>query len=248
MEMIRETLRFVHIALGFTGLAAFWVPVFARKGSRPHVLFGKIFAWCVYIVAGSAVVNSILILAIAVGQGHRPSEDPSTFGFLVFLCYLGIVTFASGRHAVRVVEAKGDPMAINTAFHRSLAVSSALGSVVVIAYALVFWTDASIIFLMLSVIGLAQWHGMRRYMSAPPAFKMSWWYEHMGAMLGTGVAFHTAFAVFGAGRLFGFTLTGSFAFVPWILPTAIGLPAIAIWTRYYQRKFGEAQTEAVASA
>ena len=27
--------------------------------------------------------------------------------------------------------------------------------------------------------------------------------------------------------------------VPWVLPAAIGIPAIAIWTRYYRKKFGE---------
>ena len=62
----------------------------------------------------------------------------------------------------------------------------------------------------------------------------------MGAMLVTGVAFHTAFVVFGFGRLFNLGLTGFVAVVPWILPTLIGVPALVIWTRHYQRKFGDA--------
>ena len=37
---------------------------------------------------------------------------------------------------------------------------------------------------------------------------MAWWYEHMGSMLGGGIAFHTAFLVLGAGRLFGLRLDG----------------------------------------
>ncbi len=72
---------------------------------------------------------------------------------------------------------------------------------------------------------------------------MAWWYEHMGAMLGGGIAFHTAFLVIGAGRLLGVQLTGFTAVVPWILPSLIGIPATAIWVGYYRRKFKEERTE-----
>jgi hypothetical protein len=61
-------------------------------------------------------------------------------------------------------------------------------------------------------------------------------------MIGGGIAFHTAFLVLGAGRLFGLQLTGANAAVLWILPTLIGLPASAIWVRYYRRKFQEVAT------
>ena len=58
-----------------------------------------------------------------------------------------------------------------------------------------------------------------------------------GSMLGGGIAFHTAFAVFGAQRLWAYELAGPLAVVPWLLPTAVGIPAIIVWTRYYRRKF-----------
>jgi hypothetical protein len=64
----------------------------------------------------------------------------------------------------------------------------------------------------------------------------------MNAMIGTGIAFHTAFAVFGSGRLFDLGLEGWVAVIPWILPALIGIPAVAIWTRHYQRKFGDLAT------
>ena len=50
------------------------------------------------------------------------------------------------------------------------------------------------------------------------------------------IAFHTAFAVFGASRLLDYSLNGPLAFLPWVLPAAIGLPAIHFWTRHYRRK------------
>ena len=81
--------------------------------------------------------------------------------------------------------------------------------------------------------------GMLQYVRNPPTSARAWMYEHLGAMLGSGIAFHTAFAVFGMNRLFEINLGGWFAIVPWILPAAIGIPAITIWTRHYRRKFGE---------
>ena len=74
----------------------------------------------------------------------------------------------------------------------------------------------------------------------PGAQHMGWFYSHMGSMLGGGIAFHTAFIVFGAQRLWAYELAGSFAVVPWLLPTVIGIPAIVIWTGYYRRKFAPA--------
>ena len=58
-------------------------------------------------------------------------------------------------------------------------------------------------------------------------------------MIGAGIAFHTAFAVFGSSRLFDIGLTGWIAVIPWVLPAAIGIPATILWTRHYRRKFGE---------
>src|SRR5690606_30065282 len=91
---------------------------------------------------------------------------------------------------------------------------------------------------MLAPIGLIVGSANLRYARRAPAERMAHWYEHMGAMIGAGVAFHTAFAVFGGARVLGLGgLEGPWAFVPWILPAAIGLPATALWTRYYRRKF-----------
>ncbi|MCE2540754.1 MAG: DUF2306 domain-containing protein, partial [Acidobacteria bacterium] len=63
-------------------------------------------------------------------------------------------------------------------------------------------------------------------------------------MLGGGIAFHTAFIVFGAQRVWAYELAGPLAIVPWILPTVVGIPAIVVWTRYYRRKFGPAPAAA----
>ena len=63
----------------------------------------------------------------------------------------------------------------------------------------------------------------------------------MGAILGGGIAFHTAFLVLGAGRLIGLRFDGLAGVIPWILPSLIGIPASEIWVRYYKRKFNEGE-------
>jgi hypothetical protein len=95
------------------------------------------------------------------------------------------------------------------------------------------------VYVALSPIGFLIGLGDLGFARRPYPSPMAWWYEHMGSMLGGGVAFHTAFLVLGAGRLSGISINGAWAMVPWLLPTIVGVPASEIWTRYYRRKFGE---------
>jgi hypothetical protein len=62
-------------------------------------------------------------------------------------------------------------------------------------------------------------------------------FEHMTAMLGAGVAFHTAFAVFGLGRLFGLAPQGAWWFLPWIVPAAVGVPTVIAWNVASRRRY-----------
>jgi cytochrome c-type biogenesis protein CcmH/NrfF len=58
----------------------------------------------------------------------------------------------------------------------------------------------------------------------------------MASMLGTCIAATTAFLVVNANNL-GLQ---TFSLVVWLAPTIIGVLTIAIWTRYYRRKFAPA--------
>ena len=73
---------------------------------------------------------------------------------------------------------------------------------------------------------------------------MHWWFEHMRSMLGACIAATTAFLVVNANRL-GFE---TFSLVVWLAPTIIGIPTIAIWTRYYRHKFAPAARRVVAAS
>ena len=239
MERFLEIVLWAHVVTGFTGLAAFWIPIFARKGGRSHVRFGMVYAVCAYVVTLSAVVASIGRVASYQLQGITMGERPELYGFAFFLGYLGIATFASVRQAIRVVETRREPEKLRTPFHHALAYVSIAGSVGVITAAFAAWSEASPILLALSPVGIFTGTRMLNLMRHPGAEHMGWFYSHMGSMIGGGIAFHTAFAVFGAQRLFEYSLEGALGILPWILPTLVGIPGIAFATRYYRRRFAK---------
>lgn len=238
METLQAVVRNLHIALGFVGLVAFWFPIFTRKGSRFHKSAGRVFVWCAYAVTVSAAYSSVYYLSRFAAEGRSPADDPNV-GFLVFLAYLALVTFAGVRHGVVVARTKKDRAAADTGFHRALAWASIVGSVVVVGFAVGFWGPVSPVLLALSPIGIVGGRGMLRYVSSRPMIDRAWFYEHMGAMIGSGIAFHTAFAVFGSRNLFDVHLVGIWGFLPWILPAAIGVPATLLWERHYRMKFAD---------
>ena len=237
VNLAMDALVLAHVATGFVGLVAFWIPLFARKGGRVHVRAGRVYTYCAYVVTLSAVTAAAGRIAALLAQGLGPADRPDTYGFALFLGYLGVATFATVRHAIRVVETRKSPERLRTPVHEALAWASIAGSVAVIAFALAVRSDVSPILLGLSPVGLVTGSGMLRLMRRPRARRMGWFYSHLGSMLGGGIAFHTAFAVFGAQRLWAYDLAGPLAVVPWLLPTALGIPAIILWTRYYRRKF-----------
>ena len=244
MTPLLDALLLAHIAAGFVGLAAFWIPVFARKGGRAHVRAGLVYTWCAYVVTLSAVVLAAGRFASHLGQGIGVAERPDLYGLPLFLGYLGVTTFAAVRQAMRAVATRRAPETLRTPFHEVLAWASIAGSVAVIAFALGLWSGVSPVLLGLSPIGLLTGFRMLRLMRKPGRERMGWFYSHMASMLAGGIAFHTAFAVFGAPRLWDYEIAGPLALAPWLLPTAAGVPAIVIWTRRYRRKFRPAARRA----
>ena len=239
MSFLSGVSSFIHVAFGAAGLIAFWVPVFAKKGAVNHVRFGKIFVWSAYVVLASAGI-SLTVRALNMWRlGIGVAEEPRAIAFMVFLGYLTFVTFVIVRHGMQVLQSKRKPAGIRTPLSLFLAYASIASSVGVIAYGILLDPPNKILLYALSPIGFLNGFGQLRYMNRSDASPRTWLYEHLGAMLGAGIAFHTAFAVFGSSQLFDFGLSGWAAVIPWVAPTIIGIPAITIWTRHYQRKYRE---------
>ncbi len=240
MIVLGDVFRFIHVVFGVVGLTAFWIPVVTRKGAVNHVRFGKIFVWSAYVVLAAAALSLVASLNERFAQDISFTEHPADYAFIVFLGYLTFVTFLSVRHGMAVLTHKRNPAALRNAPTKMLAYGGILASVSLVLYALILSPPNKILLLALSPIGIGTGSGILRYIGANQISKRAWMYEHLGAMLGSGIAFHTAFAVFGSTRLFDIGLNGWIAIIPWVAPSAIGIPAIMLWTRHYRLKFREA--------
>ncbi len=239
MDWLHEIFRNTHVIGGFVGLGLFWIPLLSKKGSPLHKKLGKIWMWLARIVLGTAFLGILMYVPGLLAAGKTPFSHPNSYAFLIFLGYLSIVTFIITIYAVDVLKHKTDVSLLATPYMKTLAYVCIILSLVIVAYAFVYNPDTKIVLLALSPVGLSTGWGMLSYMAGKQTSKRAWLYEHLGSVIGAGIAFHTAFAVFGMTRIFDIGLTGGLAVIPWILPAIIGIPSSIIWRRHYQKKFKE---------
>lgn len=235
LDSIHSVLRYTHIAGGFIGLVLFWIPIFSKKGSKVHRQMGKYWTWLARVVVGSAFLG----LCLYIPELMAKNVSAKNYAFLLFLGYLSVVTYLAVIYGVAVLNTKADPTKMDTPFWNAAVLVSFLSSFFIIAFALIVKPNTMPVLLALSPIGILFGLQIRKYIKGKHSSPKTWLYEHLDSMIGAGIAFHTAFAVFGVTRMFDIGLEGMVAVIPWILPTVIGIPAQHLWKRHYQKKFKE---------
>ena len=245
MASLFQSLRWVHIAAGSIALILFWIPAIAPKGGRLHIRAGWFYVVCMSVVVLTAFTMSGLAFTIplTIRRIERP-PSPAEFAdflrdqrvFAAFLAYLAGVTLASGWQGIWATETKSDPKTMRTPFSLALNVVIILGGLTVLTLGIKYHSGPLI---GLSPIGPLIGAGNLRYLLNGPQTRMHWWYEHLGSMIGTGIAGYTAFLVFGGSRLLPSVTRSQFYTIFWILPTLIGVSAIFVTVAYYRRKFYE---------
>lgn len=221
-----RTLLGLHIAGGSLAFVLAPMALATAKGGKAHRRWGLVYFYAMAAVAASAVLLS----------ANRP---------LLFLGLVAIFSFYNAWLARRVLgqkqavrstrEAKPvDWLAAALTFSAGLALAGC-------GLLRPAWVQhlgiPAILFGALAML-LA---GRSLYaFGKRPAEKMFWWYEHLQGMLGSYIAAWTAFLVVTVDPLL------HWGWVLWVLPTAIGVPAIAATTAYYQRKFAPRERAAVA--
>ncbi|GAB4191370.1 MAG: hypothetical protein Tsb002_19950 [Wenzhouxiangellaceae bacterium] len=235
MEQLQLVVRYIHIIFGTVGLIAFWFPVLSRKGGILHRRAGQVFRYNAYIVLGAAGLSVILHMVKMQMENLGPAQYPGNWAFLLFLGYLALITAIMLHHGLGVLRHKPGLEGLNTPWRRSLAYLSAAASLFIIGWALYWQPPNAILLYALSPLGLMNGIGILRILNGHREHPRQWLTEHLGAMLGCGIAYHTAFFVFGASRLFSEILNGWMVVLPWILPALIGIPAIVWWSRRYRQ-------------
>lgn len=254
MASLFQALRWVHIAAGSIALILFWIPAIARKGGKTHIRAGWFYVACMSVVVVTAFAMSGLAFTIplAIRQVTRALSSTQLSDFLrsqrtfaIFLAYLAGVTLASGWQGIWAIETKRQPKTMRTPFSLALNAAVLLGGLIVLGLGIKYRSGPLI---GLSPIGPLIGAGNLRYLLRGPQSRMHWWYEHLGSMIGTGIAGYTAFLVFGGSRLFPSVARSQLYTVFWILPSLIGVPVIFATVAYYQRKFNESGSAPVVSA
>jgi hypothetical protein len=227
----------LHVSAGAISLVAFWIAVAVKKGGPIHVWVGRLFVRSMYVVAVSAILLCVTPLIHRVPRGgewaYSAEQVRAYVHMRVFLGYLAIVVLADLRHGVRVLQFKRDPKRLRTPLDLFLNSLSVLCGAAMLVFG---FRSGTPLFIGLSPIGMVVGLRNLRYLLAKSWDDKSWFYAHLRAMLGNGIAAHTAFFAFGSRRLFELPLRGNLILIPWLLPIAVGLPCTYLLIWYYKRK------------
>lgn len=234
MESLFSAVVLIHVIVGSIGLASFWVPVFARKRKGLHTQAGKIFAYGMMATGATAAFAAMLTIADPLATHPDTSSQYEVRLRAVnglMLLYLAAITFGSAFGGLRAVRLKG-----KYGGHRERAdlAINVVGFALAAGVFVVGWKIGSTLMVGLSFIGLVGIPGNIRLLLWKPESPREWKYQHMSSMLGAGIAAHTAFLVFGAGRFVDSALSSNV--LVWLAPTIIGVPTTFIWVRYYRRQ------------
>jgi hypothetical protein len=238
-------IKWTHIAAGGLALLLFWVPVMLQKGSKWHVRVGWAFAILMSVVIVTAFAMGIMMATLPLQiRGITKTLAPDELAAFLkamrisaaFLLYLAGVTLAALWQGIFAIRTRRNPRESRTPFAVGLNALVALSGVAMIGLGFMEH-DAPLV--ALGPVGLLIGGGNLQYMLRGPKSKMHWWYEHIGGMIGTGIAGYTAFFVNGGMRLFPSLLRHQLYTIFWVLPSIIGIPAIIFTVAHYKRKFHE---------
>ncbi len=253
MQFLHLILRAVHVGLGFVGLILFWLIIAVPKGGKSHIRLGKAFANVTWIIGGSALISSVWALVhLDSFAPHIQHASDSVWQRDVYqlifaiLLYLSVATISGAVFGVQVMRKRDRHGELR---HTSLPIWLSI-TMICAAGLLTFglWRfstgqttttgmpqAAYLIPIFVGLFGLATTLREWRYVIGASPDPRAWLDRHVWHMCGTGVAFHTAFIVFGANRLFGFQLPGAWQLIPWVAPPIIGMSL----TRRYLVKLNE---------
>ncbi len=216
-----QIILFLHVLFGVVALVTFWTAGLALKGSALHKRAGK-----VYLAAMAAVLVPALPLAIRIGL-----ERSTTGG--VFLLYLWVITVTSTWLSWRAIRDKRDWRKFAGPVFRGLMWANLASALVVVVTGIFFAESMQLIIISFSAVGFIGFWQMRRFTRQAPADPRWWLEQHLGGMIGNGVATHIAFLAIGLPKLAPALAGPVLQNIAWLGPLACAF--LARW--YLGRKF-----------
>lgn len=203
----------MHSSLGAAALVTYWIAALAKKGSGPHKLAGK-----VYVVVMLGLLIPAVPLSINVFRHFSAS-------FGAFLFYLLVITGTALWQGWYATHNKRDFSRYAGTGFRRLAWLNIASGLAVLGLGI---ATTSPIFLGFSLVGLVGGRSMLRLAKAGPSHPRWWMEQHLGAMLGCGVATHIAFLQIGLPRLLPSLAGPIMQNVAWLGPLVVAALA-RVW-------------------
>ncbi len=228
----------VHILAGAPGLAGFWIPVLARKGSKTHRQWGRLFTIAMLVAAACAIGMATLTLYDPVGThpqlvSHPEFSDPSLirgiFGWMML--YLAILTINLAWYGWHCVLNRADHSK-----NRGL-INITLQGVLTLAAITCAWKGFELgqpMMIGISIVGFATVGTNLWFILNPKPAPIDWLLEHIKAIVGTGISVYTAFFAFGAVR---FVPEIALAPILWAVPLITGLGLILFHQHAVREQF-----------
>lgn len=216
--MLHEIARWAHIGVGVLAFASLWTAGFTRKGGRLHRAAGAVYIWTMVIVLATAAVLTLTTLQRGQWMGA------------VFLAYLLTITATALWMGRRALNFKGDARGYTRGPFLVVGVANiiAASGAVAVGLTLEQWFIAGI-----AVIGFLIGFGSIAMWRKPPEHPRFWLKEHIGGMIGSGIATHIAFASIGLRVLFPGAETSVITIWPWLAPLIVGFTAAALAEKRY---------------
>jgi len=212
----------VHVAFGVIALATYWMAGLSRKGSPLHKASGKI-----YLVSMVGIIlTSIVLAGFAFADGQYVNGT--------FLAYLVVITSTAMGLGWLAIRRKRDQVGFRSLGYRITGATNVVIGLAVFA----FGVQQGVALLMgFSWVGIVIGSQML-WRVWKPLDEAKWWLrEHIGAMLGCGVATHIAFLGIGIKRItetLGVQM--DLGLVAWFAPLAVSAAAGVWFDRKYLRK------------
>lgn len=212
-------LIFTHVLSGLISFLTGFVAMLSKKGGNAHRLVGKIYVWAMAYL----FVSALLILYFV------------SFNF--FLMVIAIFSFYACFSGMRATKRKGPGTEKWFDWLAAILLLAAGGGLSVYGIIALFSGNPIMAILCLTFGALSIWTGVQDikvFRETNRKDRMWWWYSHMGNMLGSYIALITAFLV---NNMPEWLPQFSHQWIFWILPTAVILPFMIGWQRYYKLKF-----------
>jgi hypothetical protein len=150
----------------------------------------------------SLIPSALLDARRYLRKPQAPIEGDIRF-FSSNLLFLALVRLRSVHVGRRVIKTCSNPDALANLPLKALMLVTGIVAVGLALFGAIHVPSARLssrylISVFLGLLGVADVRRDWQFLANPRPTPMAWWYQHMGCMLGAGIAFHTTFIVFGA--------------------------------------------------